>query len=359
MIRRRPLLLLPLLAAACATDLPPRELRRVVVHNPTGRAVRLYTVVRDGFAAPRTLGSGRELSLRLPPGRYALSVDDEPPRFAVPLPRRELGFEPAGVTEVTVSAAPTTEPGFCWIPPGPAVRGDALGVGQEDERPLSTPATDGFWLATYETSNAQFVRFLNDTAEVDPTWLDLDGAKCRIQRNGPDQPFATDAPDLPVVTVSWAGAVAYCRWRTATAGTRHRLPTETEWEKAARGPGQRVYAYGDTCDTEAANQESGRLREVGRYQANGFGLHDMTANAFEWCADAYVRGAYAGERAPAGEAEFRVLRGGSYVLDGIFCRNAMRMRLRPTVRADDVGFRVLREASPTATSPAESNLQER
>ena len=152
--------------------------------------------------------------------------------------------------------------------------------------------------------------------------------------------YVTDAPRHPVVTVSAAGADAYCRWRTLASGVVHRLPSEAEWEKAARGPGSRVYAYGDTCATLRANQESGALAEVGGYAPNGFGLHDMTGNAFEWTRDVYVSGR--SDDPDAGK--FRALRGGSYLLDGIFCRNAMRMRLRPTVRADDVGFRVLREA---------------
>lgn len=163
--------------------------------------------------------------------------------------------------------------------------------------------------------------------------------------------FTTDAPDLPVVKVSHTGALAYCAFLTRTTGVVHRLPTETEWEKAARGPGSRVYAYGDTCTTAAANQESGRLRAVGSFPPNGFGLFDMTGNAFEWTADVYRRTAYgpaaadARNDAVAAPDGLRVLRGGSFVLDGIFVRNSMRMRLRPDVLADDVGFRVLREAS--------------
>ncbi|HEB54472.1 MAG TPA: hypothetical protein ENI87_14570 [bacterium] len=340
------LLLLPgILASACATGELPCESRRVVVRNPTGAAVRLHRVVRDVFGEPRKLGADRVIELRLATGRYALSVGDERPRFAVPLLPRELGYVPPTSLELTVQPTPPGPPGYCWIPPGPGLRGDDLGVGQEDERPVATPFVEGFWLATHETTNAQYVAFLNAIGRdaVDAHWLDLDGAKCRVQWDEHAQRFATDAPELPVVTVSWAGAVAYCDWLTHTTGTPHRLPTETEWEKAARGPGSRVYAYGDTCRTDLANQESGRLRAVGQYPPNGFGLFDMTANAFEWCLDAYARRAYADNPAADGPRAHRVLRGGSFVLDGIFCRNSMRMRLRPDVRADDVGFRVLRE----------------
>ena len=345
--RHAALLLFALVAAACAAGDRDVELRQVVVHNPTRSEVRLHPVVRDGFGRPRELGSGRTIALQLRPGRYALSIGAQPPRFALPLPAAELGYEPPAVAEVTVRPAPEEQDDWRWIPPGPALRGDRLGVGQQDERPLSTPASAGFWLAHHETTNAEYVRFLNAVGgdRVCEDWLDLDGAKCRVERAAGDRSFRTDAPRMPVVTVSWSGAVAYCDWLTATTGVRHRLPTEAEWEKAARGPGSRVYAYGDTSCSTAANQESGRLREAGCSEPNGYGLVDMTGNAFEWCADAYARGAYQGQRAPGAAGGFRVLRGGSYVLDSIFCRNAMRMRLRPGVRADDVGFRVLREAS--------------
>ena len=224
------------------------------------------------------------------------------------------------------------------------MHGDDLGIGQEDERPLACAELPGFWLAAQETNNAQFVQFLNNigAAAVDRSWLDLDGSKCRVHWSVSERAFTTDAPTLPVVTVSWQGATAYCAWRTQQTGMRHRLPTEAEWEKAARGPGSRVYAYGDTFCTTAANQESGQLLDVGRFAPNGFGLFDMTGNAFEWTMDAYDRDASA-QTAEGRVAHYRALRGGSFVLDGIFVRNSMRMRIRPHVRADDVGFRVLRE----------------
>lgn len=345
-------LLAAALTAACATPTTLDGARRVVVTNRSGAPLLLRRAVRDGWGPPTRLGSTPTIRLELPPGRYALQPGDDPShRVPLPLPTAGLGFSPPEETLVVVEPWPADETGWCWIPGGLALRGDELGVGQEDERPLSTPCTAAFWLARHETTNAQFAAFLNAIGRdaVDRRWLDLDGAKCRVQWDADAEAFATDAPDLPVVTVSWPGAVAYCEWRTRTTGTRHRLPTETEWEKAARGPGSRVYAYGDTCTTAAANQESGRLRACGAFAPNGFGLFDMTGNAFEWTADRYLRNAYGphpSDGGPRDEREFRALRGGSFVLDGIFCRNSMRMRLRPDVRADDVGFRVLREAAP-------------
>jgi formylglycine-generating enzyme required for sulfatase activity len=336
-------------AAGCAGADAAGDERSITIDNPGRRPLLLWRVVRDGFDAPVTLGDARSIRLTLEPGRYALSIDDHEPSIALPLLPRELDHEPP--TEVRLVAAgpppgesPGDGAGFVWIPPGPTIVGDELGVGQESERPPKTPHVPGFELATHETTNADYVRFLDAERLLAPAdeaphagWLDFGGSKCRITFDHERSRWTTDAPDLPVVTVAFAGAVAYCDWLTRTTGRRHRLPSEAEWEKAARGPGSRTFAYGDTYRTAAANQESGRLRAVGSFSANGFGLFDMTGNAFEWTADVYRR---PGEPV---DPDYGALRGGSFVLDGIFVRNSMRMRLRRTVRADDVGFRVLRE----------------
>jgi formylglycine-generating enzyme required for sulfatase activity len=146
--------------------------------------------------------------------------------------------------------------------------------------------------------------------------------------------YGSDAPALPVVTVSLAGAAAYCAWLTRASGVGHRLPGEFEWEKAARGPASCVYASGDVYLRGQANAESGALAPVGRFAANGWGLFDMTGNAFEWTEDRYAPG------------PDHVLRGGSFVLDGVFLRNSFRMHANPTTRADDFGFRPVRESPP-------------
>lgn len=320
------------------------DTRLIVVHNDSQEALWLFQAVRDGWAKAQPLGADSRQHLHLSPGRYALGITPHRATVPLPLPTEELGFAAPNSLEVTVGLQPPPDQEWGWIPAGPCLLGDDLGVGQEDERPVTTPHLASFWLATHETTNAQFARFLNaiDEPEVDRTWLDLQGRKCRIQWNETEGRYTTDAPTMPMVTVSHAGASAYCRWLTQITGVHHRLPTEAEWEKAARGPGSRVYAYGDTCQTLAANQESGQLLPVGGFAENGFGLFDMTGNAFEWTKDTYRSG-----RTNADDASYRSLRGGSFVLDGIFLRNSMRMRLRPGVRADDVGFRVLRE-SPTS-----------
>lgn len=256
--------------------------------------------------------------------------------------RRSAVFWLLVASSCAAPPAPRVVDGFAWIPPGAAKVGDELGVGQEDERPLREIGVDGYWLATTETTNAEFAAFLNAIGEPSADWCDFESRKFRIRR-GADGAWSTDAPELPVVTVAWTGAVAYCDWLSARLGRRCRLPSEVEWEKAARGPDGFVYSYGNVFTTAAANQESGKLLPVGQFAPNGYGLFDMTGNAFEWTADWYARDAYR-VGAPPMAGEYRVLRGGSFVLDGMFLRNSMRMKLRPQVRADDVGFRVAMDA---------------
>ena len=224
--------------------------------------------------------------------------------------------------------------------------GDTIGVGAEDERPARIKNVNGFWLAQTEVTNRQFAKFLSAQKTVQPGWIDLQSRKCRIELDDlkNESKYSSDAPRLPVVMVSLTGARAYCDWLTEKTQIRHRLPVEAEWEKAARGPESYVFSYGNIYQQSLANQESGKLKEVGSYQPNSFGLFDMTGNAFEWMDN--VNDPSRPERLLN-----QSLRGGSFVLDGMYLRNSFRMRQTPTVMTDDIGFRVLREPTPNELSP--------
>lgn len=334
----RPATAVPLLAlAACAAsaDPPAWPLVRVHVEPSPDRALRL--VPADARFAPRTLGPAGG-SIVLPAGAWWVECEDGAPAVAVP------AFENADGLSVPTRAAPPGDDEFATIPAGPASIGDRLGVGQPDERPVRIVDLPTYQLGRHEVTNAQYAAFLTANASaIDPDGcLDLRNRKCRIAARD-DGTFVTDAPRLPAVTVSWKGAQAYCTWRSGLDPAHsYRLPTEDEWEKAARGPGSHVFSYGDVYTPGAANQESGQIAPVGTFPPNAWGLFDLTGNAFEWTAD----GEEGVDTAPR-----RYLRGGSFVLDGIFLRNSFRMLLRPTVRADDVGFRVLREPASRAEIP--------
>ena len=230
--------------------------------------------------------------------------------------------------------------GFSWIPAGPALIGDLLGVGQPDERPVRIVEVPGFWIGQREITNEEFAEFLNATEAHEAKWIDLDNQMCLIRKQ--NDKFVASQTGFPVVTVTYAGAVAYCEWRTKVTGQKHRLPSEVEWEKAARGPRSYTFSYGNTYEPSAANQESGQIVTVGKFGFEGFGTMDMTGNVFEWVA---ATDSSAGKDGAA-KVYSHPLRGGSFVLDGMYLRNSFRMRQSPEVMADDIGFRVAVDAEP-------------
>jgi len=309
----------------------------VVIHNPAGLALRIQRVSYDVTTTIRHLDEAGKHTLELPCGAYwiaGFSGSAMVARVALPLHRSAL--RPQRMV-ITVKPDPSPDPGWCWVPPGPALIGDVLGVGQEDERPARIVDVAGFWMSRDEVTNEQYAEFLNAQPRIDPMWLNLDSRKLGIARKG--ELWVATRPSEPVVTVSWHGAKAYCDWLTKTSGARHRLPNEEEWEKAARGPESFTYSYGNLYTRAGANQESGALRPVGQYPGNRHGVRDLTGNAFEWVGTIYDRD----DISPR-----YVLRGGSFVLDGMYLRNSFRMYHRPSVQADDFGFRVVRPASSTS-----------
>lgn len=309
---------------------------QLVVDNPDGLRCRLEAVVGDAcreIAGPWTSATTQ---FALVPGAYVLRADGA---VSLPAPLFDVALPADRALRITVRRPPPADGPFAWVPAGPALVGDALGIGQEDERPARVVDVPAFWLARRECTNAEFAAFLNAVEpEVLAAWCAFDSRKCLVARDAAGR-WTTAQPELPIVTVSLAGAEAYCAWRTSATGRRHRLPSEIEWEKAARGPESFVFAYGNVYRRAAANQESGELRPVGRHPANGFGLCDLTGNAFEWTGDAYRPQPGTPPRANA-----QVLRGGSFVLDGMYLRNSFRMWQRPDVRTDDIGFRVAIDA---------------
>ncbi|MEZ5965533.1 MAG: SUMF1/EgtB/PvdO family nonheme iron enzyme [Planctomycetota bacterium] len=342
----RLLAVLPLLGCAAPDVLGPHPApARLVVENPAGADLRIAAVAGDRCIEVAHPGRVLRAVVDVRPGGFVVDASTPMGRVALPAPLFEPTLGDERTCTVSVPHFPTApaDSEFAWIPSGPAVLGDLLGIGQEDERPARVVDVGSFWLARTEVTNAQYAAFLTAVEpQVDAAWCAFDSRKCRLVRDASGR-WSTPAPREPVVTVSLAGARAYCAWRTRTSGVRHRLPSEVEWEKAARGPESFVFAYGNVYHRFAANQESGRLRDVGSFAPNGYGLFDMTGNAFEWTDDAYA----ASVGGPP-QAEFQVLRGGSFVLDGMYLRNAFRMRQRPDVRTDDIGFRVARDDAPQA-----------
>jgi formylglycine-generating enzyme required for sulfatase activity len=208
--------------------------------------------------------------------------------------------------------------------------------GQENERPAHQVWIDDFELAAFQVTNAAYTVFLEATGrEPPPTW---------------GQPQFND-PEQPVVAVSWFDAEEFCLWLSELTRESYRLPTEAEWERAARGGAEsRLYPWGDdppeSLPGYATRWEKGP-EQVGRNAANGYGLYDMCENVHEWCADWYDAGYYstAPKRNPRGPAtgSRRVSRGGSWRHHIKATRCAARSSIPPSFKYADYGFRVARD----------------
>jgi formylglycine-generating enzyme required for sulfatase activity len=223
------------------------------------------------------------------------------------------------------------------IPAGEFQMGDSLD-GMSLALPVHTVYLDAFYIDIYEVTNAQYKKF-----------MDAKGYEAPYYWNDPNY----NAPNNPVVGVSWNDAKAYADW------VGKRLPTEAEWEKSARGGlvGKR-YPWGDTLTRDDANYDGTGGKDVwitsspvGSFAPNGYGLYDMAGNVYEWCADWYDDNYYANspKSNPTGPSsgKYRVLRGGSWGNGGsALCVSSRRENARTTTGCF-VGFRCVSGLSVT------------
>jgi sulfatase modifying factor 1 len=221
---------------------------------------------------------------------------------------------------------------FVSVPAGIFLMGSD--EGQDDERPVHEVYVDGFAMAVFPVTRADYGRFIAETGHARPR--DWDAPE-----------FSTE--DLPVVGVSWDDAVAYCEWRTRK-GDPVRLPTEAQWERAARGDrGGEAYPWGANIPSWIPNNGRGPLPgpwPVTLGEPNAFGLFGIAANVHEWCADWHDRDYYASSpaRNPGGPLTGmrRASRGGSWRHAITISRCSARSKLDPSFRYTDYGFRVVR-----------------
>ena len=261
-----------------------------------------------------------------------LERDKAVPKPAVKAPARKPAEQTSiAVTPGEVRTHPIDGLDYVWIPPGHfwmgAVPRDTDARGQEGPR-HKVIITKGYWLGRTAVTVERFKRFVQAT-----------------NREMPEAPSFNpnwELEDHPVVNVSWHDAQDYCTW----AGCR--LPTEAEWEYAARGGAEGLkFPWGDGIDAKRANY--GLLREgttaVGEYPSHGFNLFDMAGNVWEWTADWFAE--YNGEEqtdppGPQSGTE-RVLRGGSWGDNAWYLRSSYRLRYEAGFRYFLVGFRCVRE----------------
>jgi sulfatase modifying factor 1 len=227
-------------------------------------------------------------------------------------------------------------PALIAIPAGWFLMGSDSVAGNpspDNERPVHRVRVDAFQLAACQVTNADYSRFLAAT-------------------NGPPPPHWNDAnfnhPQQPVVAVSWFEAVAYCDWLSSAMGRRFRLPTEAEWERAARGGEEgRLYPWGDAPPQSLPDYESrwkSGPEQVGRHAPNRFGLYDICENVHEWCSDWFDPDYYghSPEYNPRGpdSGTRRASRGGSWRHHIKVTRCGARSSIPPQFQYADYGFRV-------------------
>jgi len=207
--------------------------------------------------------------------------------------------------------------------------------GRDDEKPVHRVWVDAFDLAARQITTAEYAVFLRATGHPTPShW---------------SEPAFYD-PQQPVVAVSWLDAIAYCQWLSRSTGAVYRLPTEAEWERAARGGVESaLYTWGDAAPESqpsyAARWKDGPER-VAQFPPNAYGLFDIGDNVHEWCADWYDATYYARapERNPQGPpaGSRRASRGGSWRHHIKISRVAARSSIPPEFEYADYGFRVAR-----------------
>jgi len=227
------------------------------------------------------------------------------------------------------------EPTLIKIPAAEFLMGSDSG--QDCERPVHRVWVDSFLLAATQVTNAQYARFLQSTGAMPP-------------------PFWSDAnfsnPEQPVAGPSWFEAARYCEWLSAQTGRRYRLPTEAEWERAARGGvEQKKFPWGDEPPQSLPDYSTrwqNSPEPVARYAPNAFGLYDIGDNVHEWCSDWYDPNYYTvspdrnprGPEQPLKNAARKASRGGSWRHHIKAARCSARSSIPPEFQYADYGFRV-------------------
>jgi formylglycine-generating enzyme required for sulfatase activity len=241
---------------------------------------------------------------------------------------------------------PVTQMTFAWVPGGSFLMGSSKTPGEpgydpdayDDETPAHRVQLTGFWMSVYPVTNAQYAQFVTSTGQPAPASF-------------ADRRF--NDPAQPVVTVSWENAAAFTSWLSGKlAGVEARLPTEAEWEYAARGTEGRRYPWGnERPDTSRATfgmrVDTGCPTVVGHSPGGvtPHGVHDLAGTVWEWCLDTWAGYAEIASIDPCHQGDtrggLRVVRGGSWSDRARRLRSACRRRTHPGDQGQRLGFRVV------------------
>ena len=252
-------------------------------------------------------------------GRAARPGSPSPLEFRDPFPDGTLG------------------PRLVPLKPGAFRRGDLTGGGDADEQPVqAVTIAKPFAIGAFPVTFAEYDRFADEFGRPRPD----------------DQDWGRGT--RPVVNVTWKDAVTYTQWLSKQTGQRYRLPTDAEWEYAARAGSKTRYWWGNdpgsgraNCSTCGSLWDAERTAPVGRFPPNPLGLYDITGNVFQWTADCY-HNTLSGYPADGSALDKpgcgkRIIRGGAWSFPPKEMRSANRWRDFPSRSSDDTGFRIVRE----------------
>jgi len=230
----------------------------------------------------------------------------------------------------------------------------------EGEKPVHRITVSDFRMGMYEITNEEYCSFLNayeEQQKAESSYIELNevyaNEKCRIVKKETGYTVEPGYEKYPVCNVSWYGADAFCKW----AGGR--LPTEAEWEYAARRADKKniPYSGSEVLDSVGWYQENSerKIHPTGLKKPNKLGLYDMSGNLYEWCSDRYKKSYYSSSPHlnPQGpeSGDFRVLRGGSWMNQPYYCRTFYRYYAKPETRLVNIGFRIVYDIPKDSIPP--------
>ena len=335
-------------SAVSAAGGPAGDARPVVVADSATTTVRLQqeTVFWESIQGSRTQTDLEAFLRQFPNGTFAglarnrlaalrAAGTDRP---APDLPRPDPTRPRPWLAGEAFRDCPTC-PELVVVPAGTFQMGCVSGRGcVDDELPVHAVRVASFALSKYEVTFEDYERFATATGRRQPSDWGWGGGS------------------RPVTGVSWEDAVAYADWLSDEAGERYRLPSEAEWEYAARAGTRTAYSWEQNigrnranCDGCGSRWDDDEAAPVGSFAANAWGLHDMHGNVSEWVTDCwhdnYARAPGTGSAwLSGGDCRRRVLRGGSWLGDSVYLRSAKRSRIDIGLRYAYVGFRVARSA---------------
>lgn len=273
---------------------------------------------------------------------------------------------------------------YVLVPAGSFKMGDNFNEGNTAEKPVHTVYLNDYYIGKYEVTNAEYKKFVSDSGyNNEACWtaggFSEYGNKPKFWTEPKFRGGGIQGHDIyPVAGVNWFEASAYCKWLSIKTGKTYRLPTEAEWEKAARGTDQRRYPWGDSlaysyASYHGTNHPYNYESEEGQYysgiapvgffdgtvklgfttqnNASPYGAYDMAGNLVEWCSDWYSETYYSDSPSdnPKGPSSgtIRIMRGGGFH-DGIPQAGSLRSAERfsivpPTIQYPMIGFRCVRE----------------